>query len=81
MSKPDETKQSLLDIAGHLKELKFKKKLFGGVDQLDVWNKLYQIDKEYQSAIKIQREYYERKIRELEESINKLGDNTESEDS
>lgn len=81
MSKPDETKQSLLDIADHLKELKFKKKLFGGVDQLDVWNKLYQIDKEYQAAIKIQREYYERKIRELEESINKLGDNTESEDS
>lgn len=81
MSKPDETKQSLLDIADHLKELKFKKKLFGGVDQLDVWNKLYQIDKEYQAAIKIQREYYERKIRELEESINKLGDNTELEDS
>ena len=81
MSKPDETKQSLLDIADHLKELKFKKKLFGGVDQLDVWNKLYQIDKEYQAAIKIQREYYERKIRELEASINKLGDNTESEDS
>lgn len=81
MSKPDETKQSLLDIADHLKKLKFKKKLFGGVDQLDVWNKIYQIDKEYQAAMEIQREYYERKISELEASIKKLGDSTESEDS
>lgn len=38
------------DITAKLKKLKFHKKLFGGVDEIDVWKKLEEIHCAYQTA-------------------------------
>ena len=39
------------DIALLMKQLKFKKKLFGGVKEMDVWRKLELLHQQYQSNI------------------------------
>lgn len=67
-----EVKDSLLEVSEKIKGLKFRKKLFGGVDILDVWRKLSQIDKGYQDAMKVQKEFYEDKLEEKEKKILEL---------
>ena len=44
------------DIAEQLKKTRFQKKFFGGVDEEDVWRKLDELQKEYQSAFDAQQE-------------------------
>lgn len=53
------------DISKILKEIKFKKKLFGGVDELDVWNKIESINLEYKELFEIMQT----KINILEEKL------------
>ena len=48
--------QSMEDIAEQLKKTRFQKKFFGGVDEEDVWRKLDELQKEYQSAFDAQQE-------------------------
>ena len=74
-----EVKNSLMDVSNKIKELTFKKRILGGVDLLDVWRKLSQIDKGYQEALKVQRSYFEnqllekeKKVKELEEKLEKM---------
>ena len=67
-----EVKDSLLEVSEKIKGLKFRKKLFGGVDILDVWRKLSQIDKGYQDVMKVQKEFYEDKLEEKEKKILEL---------
>lgn len=67
-----EVKNSLLEVSEKIKGLKFRKKLFGGVDILDVWRKLSQIDKGYQDVLKVQKEFYEDKLEEKEKKILEL---------
>ena len=52
-------------IIEKIKKLRFKKKLFG-CDELDVMRKLSEIDRDYQSLLKAQKDYYEDIIRKLE---------------
>lgn len=47
------------ELKEFIKNLKFKKKLVGGVDEVDVWNKLEAIEKEYQRLLDIQKAKYE----------------------
>lgn len=54
------------DISKFIKEMKFKKKLFGGVDELDVWNKIESLNSEYKELYQIQQT----KIDYLEEKLN-----------
>ena len=54
------------DISRFIKEIKFKKKLFGGVDELDVWNKIDSLNSEYKELYEIQQT----KINILEEKLN-----------
>lgn len=54
------------DISKFIKEMKFKKKLFGGVDELDVWNKIESLNSEYKELYEIQQT----KINILEEKLN-----------
>lgn len=63
-----EAQEDLLEISEKIKNLKFKKRLFGGVDLLDVWRKLSQIDKSYQDFMMAQKEYYEKKLLEAEKT-------------
>ncbi len=48
-------------------EMKFKKRLFGGYDKMDVLNKMNELNKKYQGLMKSQQEYYESIIREVKE--------------
>lgn len=54
------------DISRFIKEIKFKKKLFGGVDELEVWNKIEALNLEYKELYQIQQT----KIDYLEEKLN-----------
>ena len=42
--------RNMEDVAEVFKTLKFRKKLIGGVDEMDVWKKLDLVQKEYRSA-------------------------------
>lgn len=44
------------DIAALLKGLRFRKKIIGGVDEMDVWKKLDMLQKEYRAAFDAQQE-------------------------
>ena len=69
MVESEEIKNKLLEISKDIKGLKFKTRLVGGVDTLDVWRKLSQIDKKYQEMLEIQKEFYENKLLELENEV------------
>ena len=69
MVESEEIKNKLLEISEDIKGLKFKTRLVGGVDTLDVWRKLSQIDKKYQEMLEIQKEFYENKLLELENEV------------
>lgn len=60
------------DIAELFKGIKFRKKLFGGVSEIDVWKKLDKIQQEYRSAYEIQQERYEARLQERDEEIASL---------
>lgn len=54
------------DISKYLQNLKFKKKLFGGVDEADVWKKIEALNLEYKELY----EFQQNKIDILEEKLN-----------
>lgn len=60
------------DIAGVFKAMKFRKKLFGGVDERSVWKQLDNLQKEYRSAYEMQQERYEARLQERNEEIASL---------
>lgn len=60
-----ELAKKIEDISKVLKEIKFKKKLFGGVDELDVWNKIESLNLEYKELFEIMQT----KINILEEKL------------
>lgn len=60
------------DIAQMFQTLRFKKKLFGGVSEIDVWKKLDEIQEEYRSAYEIQQGIYEARLQERDEEIQSL---------
>lgn len=54
------------DISKFLKDVKFKKKTFGGVDEFDVWSKIEKLNNEYKELYELQQ----MKIHLLEEKLN-----------
>lgn len=44
------------DIAAELKEMKFHKKLIGGVDEIDVWKKMDMLRQKYENAQDVQED-------------------------
>ena len=60
------------EIAEVLKTLRFKKKLIGGVDEMDVWKKLDKLQKEYRSAYEMQQGIYEARLQERDAEIASL---------
>lgn len=57
------------DITEVFKTLRFKKKIIGGVDEMDVWKKLDKLQKEYRSAYEMQQGVYEARLQERNEEI------------
>ncbi|MCH3972152.1 MAG: hypothetical protein LKE53_05205 [Oscillospiraceae bacterium] len=64
--------KSMEEIAALLKEMKFRKKTFGGVEEADVWKQLKSLQLEYQSAFDAQAERYEALLEERQAYICRL---------
>lgn len=60
------------EIAELFQNLKFKKVLFGGVKEIDVWKQLDRIQKEYRSAYETQQACYEARLMDREKEIASL---------
>lgn len=60
------------EIAALLKELRFRKKIFGGADERDVWKKLQLLQKEYRAAFEVQELRYRVLLEEREAQIAQL---------
>ena len=39
------------DVAEYIRKMKFKRKLFGGVDEADVWRQIEALHQEYEAVI------------------------------
>lgn len=55
-------------IAEWIKDVKFKKQLIGGLNQLDVWNKLEELNTMYEEALRAERVRYDTLISHYKES-------------
>lgn len=60
------------DIALLMKQLRFKKKIFGGVKEMDVWRKLELLHQQYQSVYAVQEALHQRQMAEKDERIAQL---------
>lgn len=60
------------EIAVWLKEVKFRKKIIGGIDEVNVWHKLDELQAQYQSAFDAQAERYTALIAERDAEIRRL---------
>lgn len=60
------------DIAAFIDGMKFKKKTFGGVDELDVLKQMEALQKVYRSVYESQAAYYQALIDEREAIISRL---------
>lgn len=58
------------DIADWLKGVKFRTKLFAGVDEVDVWKKIGQLNRLYDKALLAERARYDALIRQHIETVN-----------
>lgn len=64
--------KSMEEIAAYMKTIRFHKKIFGGVDEADVWRQLEKLQTEYHSAFEAQKEQSLALIREREAIISRL---------
>ena len=64
--------RTMQDIADALSAMKFRKKIFGGVDEADVWKKLEQLQQTYQLVYDEQAAYYQALLDEREEALARL---------
>lgn len=74
-SKPMNSKSSyktMDDIAAFIDEMKFKKKTFGGVDELDVLKQMEALQQVYRSVYENQAAYYQALIDERDAMIARL---------
>lgn len=65
---------SMGDIASELRELKFRHRIFGGVDEDDVWVKLRTMQEGYRNIIEITQERCDALLLEREDEILQLQD-------
>ena len=59
-------------ICEKLKAMKFRKRLFGGVDEADVWRQLESLQQEYQTVYDAQAAYYQALLDERDQSVARL---------
>lgn len=64
--------RNMEEIAEVFKNLSFRRTLFDGVDEKDVWKKLEQVQREYRSAYECQQAAYEARLRERDGLIARL---------
>lgn len=64
--------RSLEDIAEFIDKMKFRKSLFGGVDEQSVWKKIEDLNNEYKSVFDEQETKYRTLLEERDLEIKKL---------
>lgn len=64
--------KNMEDITALFKDLRFRKKLIGGVDEADVWRQLDMLQKEYRAAYEAQEERLYALIDERDDIIDRL---------
>lgn len=64
--------KSMEEIAALMKKMRFRRKLFGGVDEADVWRQLDLLQKEYRAAFDAQQERNNAWIKERNAEIYRL---------
>lgn len=74
-TRPDEkfsSYKTMDDIASFIDKMKFRKKTFGGVDELDVLKQMEALQQVYRSVYESQAAYYQALLDERDAIINKL---------
>ena len=64
--------RTMKDIADALSVMKFRKKVFGGVDEADVWKKLETLQNTYQLVYDEQAAYYQALLDERDQALARL---------
>lgn len=64
--------RTMQDIAEALSAMKFRKKVFGGVDEADVWKKLEALQQTYQLVYDEQAAYYQALLDERDAALARL---------
>lgn len=55
--------RSMEDVAHYIKGMHFRKKLFGGLDEADVWKKIEALHKQYEAVFLAQELRHEQELR------------------
>lgn len=66
-----------MKIAKWLKKLRFRKKVFGGVNEQDVWKKISELNTMYEAALTAERVRYNSLIEHYKKECTKTTDNYE----
>ena len=64
--------RTMQDIADALSAMKFRKKMFGGVDEADVWKQLEALQRTYQLVYDEQAAYYQALIDERDQALARM---------
>lgn len=64
--------RTMQDVADALSAMKFRKKLFGGVEEADVWRKLETLQRTYQEVYDQQGAYYQALLDERDRELERL---------
>lgn len=64
--------RTMQDIADALSAMKFRKKVFGGVDEADVWKQLEALQRTYQLVYDEQAAYYQALLDERDQALSRL---------
>lgn len=68
-----ESSGSAMETLAHtFQEMKFRKKLLGGVDEADVWRKLEKLQQEYETLYNRQAAHYQALLEEREKALARL---------
>ena len=62
------------DIVAELKKTKFRYKLVGGVDEIDVWKKIEELNRYYEILLEFEKEKSKVLVEETEKELERLRD-------
>ncbi|WP_276815136.1 hypothetical protein [Faecalibaculum rodentium] len=60
----DHERKTMKDVSDYFRRLQFRKRLIGGVDEMDVLNKLENLQRLYEMVYETQKAWYEGRLKE-----------------
>lgn len=64
------TATNIKDVSDHIKKMRFRRKVFGGVDERDVWRQIKLLDDDYRNLYRILCEEYQKNIELMKQRSN-----------